>query len=50
LTGDEPVGRPKTKGCSGVGAKALILSDGVLTGAAAGGVEGPTDDVFGDVS
>ena len=26
LTGEEPVGRPRTKGCSGVGAKALILS------------------------
>jgi hypothetical protein len=25
-TGLEPVGRPSTKGCEGVGAKALILS------------------------
>jgi hypothetical protein len=25
-TGLEPVGRPRTKGCVGVGAKALILS------------------------
>jgi len=29
-TGLEPVGRPRTKGCVGVGAKALILSLGEL--------------------
>lgn len=26
LMGEEPVGRPRTKGCSGVGAKALMRS------------------------
>ena len=29
-TGLDPVGRPRTKGCEGVGAKALILSLGEL--------------------
>lgn len=32
LTGEEPVGRPKMKGCSAVGLKVLILSLGALEG------------------
>ena len=41
LIGDEPVGRPRTKGCSGVGAKALILSiyETLSWGRHKGGVE-----------
>lgn len=48
-TGLEPVGRPRTKGCVGVGAKALILSLGELEMVVKGGVKLPTDDVVCDV-
>ena len=48
-TGLDPVGRPRTKGCEGVGEKALILSLGELEkgGVVRGGML--TDDVVGDV-
>lgn len=54
-TGEEPVGRPRTKGCSFVGLKALILSDGGgyvrLWGRECGGstAVGLTNDVLGNV-
>lgn len=48
--GEEPVGRPRTKGCSGVGSKALIRSDQMLTSACElSGMKNLTNDVLRDI-